>query len=328
MRRQILRLALAALVGIVGGPALAAQPPLVFAVVSGEGSQTVAQSWTPFLNDMQAAIGAPIKPVFASNYTSVIEAMRFKQADVGWFTNLSGLEAVRRSGGEVFARSTKPTGPDGYQALILVKKGSGLTLDRILKCDRTLDFGMGDPKSTSGTLAPKTYLFTPRGLDPAKCFKTVRSASHEANLLAVSAGMVDAATNNTGSMRILASSENAAARRAVAGVEVIWRSPLIPENPVVWRKDLDPAMKARLTRFLFHYGVGAGPEAERQRAVLARIQTGPFKPATNAHLIPVREMEASEALNEARNSGDKAAISRAQAVVDGLKRERAALPKS
>ena len=48
-----------------------------------------------------------------------------------------------------------------------------------------LDFGIGYAKSTSGTLAPMTYLFAPRDIDPDACFKTVRSANHEANLFAV-----------------------------------------------------------------------------------------------------------------------------------------------
>ena len=99
--------------------------------------------------------------------TAMIEGMRFRQVDLGWFTNQSGLEAVRRSGGEVFARTTKPDGQDGYEGVVIVRKGGGVTLDRLLSCDRTLDFGTGDAKSTSGTLAPMVYLFGPRGIDPA-----------------------------------------------------------------------------------------------------------------------------------------------------------------
>ena len=76
----------------------------------------------------------------------------------------------------MFARSVNPSGVDGYEAVIIVRKGSGITLERLLACDRTLDFGIGDAKSTSGTLAPITYLFAPRAIDPNACFKTVRSA--------------------------------------------------------------------------------------------------------------------------------------------------------
>jgi len=267
-----------------------------------------------------------VKPFFGTNYTSLIEAMRFKQTDVGWFTNQSGLEAVRRANGEVFARTVKPNGPDGYQAVIVVRKGSGITLDKLLKCDRTLNFGMGDAKSTSGALAPMTYLFAPRGVDPNTCFKTVRSANHEANLFSVAQGLLDAATNNTASMDRMAMMGTEMSKKTLASLDVIWTSPTIPEDPMVRRKDLDPAIKAKIDAFLFSYGTGDGPEAERQRKVLERIQTKPFKRADNSHLLPVREMEASGQLILARRKGDAAAEKAAQAELDEIAAEKKALP--
>ena len=59
---------------------------------------------------MQTATGLTVKPYIPSNYTVLIEAMKFKQTDVGWFSNESGLEAVRRADGEVFARTSASTG--------------------------------------------------------------------------------------------------------------------------------------------------------------------------------------------------------------------------
>lgn len=296
-----------------------------FSIMSTEGRQTQMDDWGPFLADMEKAIGMPVKPFFGTNYTSLIEAMRFKQTDVGWFTNQSGLEAVRRANGEVFARTVKPNGPDGYQAVIVVQKGSGITLDRLLKCDRTLDFGMGDAKSTSGTLAPMTYLFAPKGIDPNTCFKTVRSANHEANLFSVGSGLLDAATNNTASMDRMAMLGTDMAKKTLADIEVIWTSPTIPEDPMIRRKDLDPALKAKIDAFIFSYGTGQGPEAERQRKVLERIQTRPFKRADNSHLLPVREMEASGQLIQARAKGDEAAIKAAEAELAKIAQERKAV---
>lgn len=307
-----------------------ATPPktLTFSIVSTEATQTQMEEWGPFLKDMEKSTGLTVKPFFGSNYSALIEAMRFKQSDLGWFTNQSGLEAVRRAGGEVFARTTHPHGPDGYQGVILVKKGSGITLERLLKCDRTLDFGMGDAKSTSGTLAPMTYLFGPRGIDPTKCFKTVRSASAEANLYAVGSGVLPAATDNTRSMDRLAVIATPQARKTMDSLEVIWTSPTIPEDPMVWRADLDPAVKAKISKFIFSYGVGDSDEAKRQRAILDRIQTGPFKHADNSHLLPVREMEATGQLIEAKAKGDQAAIAAAQTSLEKIKAEKAAHPQS
>ena len=296
-----------------------------FSIMSTENAQAAQKSWAPFLADMEKATGLKVQPFFGSNYTALIEAMRFKQTEMGWFTNQSGLEAVRRSGGEVFARTTKPNGPDGYQSVVIVKKGSGLTLEKIMACDRTLNFAMGDAKSTSGTLAPMTYLFAPKNVTPTSCFKTVKSANHEANLFAVAMGQVDAATNNTQSIVRLSTKTDLAAKQALANIQVVWTSPTIPEDPMVWRKDVPEAIKAKVRAFIFSYGVGDTPEAARQREILKGIETGPFKVADDSHLLPVREMEATEALIEARNKKDEAAIARAQALLDGVHTEQKAL---
>lgn len=326
-RRALLGLAAALVLAGCGQGQPAERKEIVFSILSAE-SQTSAQAdWQPFLDDMSKAMGRPVTAFYGSNYTALIEAMRFKQSDLGWFTNQSGLEAVRRAGGEVFARSVNPSGIDGYEAVLIVKKGSGVTLDRILACDRTLDFGMGDPKSTSGTLAPMTYLFAPRGLEPASCFKTVRSANHETNLFAVAGGLLGAATNNTASMERLELVDTPTARNTLANVEIVWRSPRIPEDPLIIRKDLDPALRKQLTDFIFAYGVGDTPEAARQRAILEKIQTRPFIAADASHLLPVREMEATGQLIEARNRKDADAIAKAEAALAEIRKERDALPK-
>src|SRR5690606_38774964 len=139
--------------------------------------------------------------------------------------------------------------------------------------------------------------------DPNTCFKTLRSANHEANLFSVGSGLLDAATNNTASMERMEMLGTDMARKTLASLEVIWTSPTIPEDPMIRRKDLDPALKAKIDAFLFSYGVGEGPEVERQRKVLERTQTRPFKRADESHLLPVREMEAAGQLIQARSKG-------------------------
>jgi len=110
-------------------------------------------------------------------------------------------------------------------------------------------------------------------------------------------------------------------------LQVIWTSPTIPEDPMIWRADLDPAIKAKVAKFIFAYGVGDTDEAKRQRAILERIQTGPFKHADNSHLLPVREMEATGELVQAKAKGDRAAMAAAQAKLDAVKKEMAAVTK-
>jgi phosphonate transport system substrate-binding protein len=262
--------------------------------------------------------GLRVEPVYASNYTALVTAMAADQIDAGWFSNASGLEAVRRGGGEVFARSSDPTGVDGYQSVLIANTRSPITLESLLRCDRTLSFGLGDARSTSGTLAPVTYLFAPRNIEPERCFKTVRSANHEANLLSVANGVLDVATNNSTNLRRL----TAARPEVGARVKVIWTSPTIPEDPIVRRADLDPAVKEKLRQFFLTYGAGTGPEAERQRAILKSLDFGTFRAADNTHLLPVREMEATEQLLQARNDQDAARIAEAERTLETVRGER------
>jgi phosphonate transport system substrate-binding protein len=157
-----------------------------------------------------------------------------------------------------------------------------------------------------------TYLFTPRGLEPSKCFKAVRAANHQANFFAVANGVVDVATNNSVGV-VFAGRENP---DLAAKVEVIWTSPPLPESSIVVRKDLDPALKEKVRQFFITYGTGTGPEADRQREVLKKLAYGGFRPADNGYLDPIREMVAGQALADARKSGDKAKIAAAQADFD------------
>jgi len=299
-------------------PAAPATDTVTFSILSTESAQNMESYWTPILADMEKATGLKVKPFFSSNYSALIVAMSAKQTDVGWFSNQSGLEAVRRSNGEVFARTFDPSGTDGYKSVIIVPAASKLTLEDLLKCDKTLDFGIGDKKSTSGTLAPMTYVFIPAGKKPETCFKTVLTANHAANLFAVANGKLDAATNNTTALRLNADRKDGQTEK----VRVIWASPTLPEDPIVWRKDLDPGVKEKVRHFLLTYGQGDTPEAARQRANIAKLSIGGFKPADDTHLLVVREMEALEQLGLAQESGDAAKVAAAQKVLDGVKAER------
>ncbi|MFO0438854.1 MAG: phosphate/phosphite/phosphonate ABC transporter substrate-binding protein, partial [Phenylobacterium sp.] len=310
-------------------PADGSSGVLKFSIVAPESASSLETFWRPVIADMEKATGLKIEPFIGTNYTALVEAMRFKQTHFGWFTNLSGLEAIRRANGEVFARTFDPGGDDGYNSVIIVPAKSTLTLEDLLRCDKTLNFGIGDAKSTSGTLAPKTYLFSPKGIDIQTCFKTLKSANHNTNLVGVANGVLDAATGNTTSLRMQRERD---AERVARGeptladkVRVVWTSPRLPEDPMVWRKDLDPAIKEKLRQFFLTYAQGEGPEAERQRALLARISIGGFMPADDNHLLRVREMEATENLLQAQRGGDPKRIAEARRALETVKAEEAAL---
>jgi phosphonate transport system substrate-binding protein len=319
LRSAVLTLAALALLTGCGKPEPQDSQTLSFSILSAENQASMQPLWQPLLDDMHAETGLTIKPFFATNYASLIEAMRFKQVQLGWYSALPALEAVQRAHGEVLGRVLDAGGAAAvYRSVLIVRKGSGITLDKILKCGKRYNFGIGDPNSTSGTLAPMAYLFAPRGIQPAECFKTVRSASHQANVFAVAQGLVDVATNNTVGI-VFAQRENPA---LAAKLQVIWTSPDLPESAIVVRKDLDPAVKEKVRAFFLSYGSAPGAEGDHQRQVLAKLTYGGFQAVDSHYLDPIRRMQAVQALSEARAGGDKGKIAAAQKAFNALPPDR------
>lgn len=295
---------------------------ITFSILSAEGQASSGPLWAPLLEDMSKAIGVPVKPFFAGNYNVLVEAMRFNQTQVAWFSAKPALEAVDRAQGEVVARIVDPEGRDSYRSTLIVKAGSGITLEDVLACGKRYNFGIGDAQSTSGTLAPMTFLFNPRNVVPAQCFKNVRPANHQANAFAVATGSVDVATSNTVNT-IFLTRQNP---QVAAQIQEIWQSPPIPESGIVIREDLDPALKEKIRSFFLTYGQGEGAEAERQRRVLAGLNYSRFNPADDSYLDPVREMVADQQLVDARAKNDQAAAAAAQRELQRLRAKREVQP--
>ncbi len=265
-----------------------------FSIVGAEDSAQMASYWQPLVDDLQKKTGLKVKLFFSPNYSLLVQAMASKQTQLAWFSALPAAEAVERANAQVFARTIDPSGSGAYKSVILVRKESPLTQETLMKCDKTLNFGIGDAQSTTGTLAPLTFLFRPAGKTPQDCFKTVRSANHQANLLAVANGLVDAATNNTTGLAFYRTG-TPEAQAAMAKVKVIWTSPDLPESAMVYRKDLDPEVQTKIRDFFLTYGKGEGAQADHERAVLKTLKYSRFDAADNDYLKPVVEMRKAQA---------------------------------
>jgi phosphonate transport system substrate-binding protein len=295
---------------------------ITFSILSAEGQASAGPLWQPLLDDMSKAIGVPVKPYFGSNYTVLVEAMRGNQTQVAWFSAKPAVEAIDRADAEVIARTVNKEGLDSYRSTLIVRTGSGITLEQVLACGKRYDFGIGDAQSTSGTLAPMAFLFNPRNIVPAQCFKTVRSANHQSNAFSVASGVLDVATSNTVNT-VFMTKQNP---QVAAQIQEIWQSPPIPESGILVREDLDPALKEKIRSFFLTYGQGDGVEAQRQRQVLAGLEYSRFNAADDGYLNPIREMIADQQLNEARAKGDAAAAATAERELQRLRSLREVQP--
>ena len=281
---------------------------LNFGIISTESSANLKTAWQPFLDDMQKATGIKINAFFAPDYAGVIEGMRFNKVQVAWMGNKSGMEAVDRANGEVFIKVKQFDGSEGYWSLMIVHKDSSLkTLEDVLKQRQSLTLGFGEPNSTSGFLVPGYYAFAQNKVDPIKDFKRTVRANHETHILAVAAKQVDVATvSSDGVDRMKMKMPEKA-----ADLREVWRSPLIPSDPMVWRKDLDADAKKKLKDFMLGYGKDA-----REKEIMRVLTWSGFVASDNSQLLPIRQLELVRDRTKTENDANLSADEKAKKLRD------------
>ncbi|MFV9474728.1 phosphonate ABC transporter substrate-binding protein [Advenella sp. RU8] len=256
---------------------------LNFGIISTESSQNLKNKWEPLLAEMSKKTGYQVKGFFAPDYAGIIQGMRFNKVDLALFGNNSAMEAVDRAKGEVIYQLVNKEGQPGYWSLLITHKDSPInSVEEMLAQAANLNFGNGDPNSTSGYLVPGYYVFAQNNVEPNKIFKRSMNGNHEVNALSVANKQLDVATFNTGAMERLKKNSPDKAEK----LKVIWKSPLIPDNPIVWRTDLSDDAKRAIKMFFDAYG----DEAVDMK-VLNDMGLSKFKPSDNDQLLPIRQLD-------------------------------------
>ena len=262
---------------------------LNFGIISTESSQNLRANWQPMLDDMSEKIGIEVKPFFASDYAGVIQGMRFGKVDLAWYGNKSAMEAVDRASGEIFAQVVYDDGTTGYKSYLITHQDNKNinNVKDVLTQASELTFGNGDPNSTSGNLVPSYYVFGVNNVDPNEVFKRTLNANHESNFMAVANKHVDVATFNSTHWSALEGKNSPLLQQ----VKVIWESPEISSDPLVWHTDLPEDLKKNIKAFFMSYGRD-NPEETK---ILNNLSWSSFKESNNDHLIPTRELESFKA---------------------------------
>lgn len=132
----------------------------------------------------------------------------------------------------------------------------------------------------------------------------------------------DSPINNTENLDKLKTS----APEKLKELKVIWKSPLIPGDPIVWRKNLSETTKDKIYDFFMNYG-----KTPEEKAVLERLGWAPFRASSDLQLVPIRQLALFKEMqgvkgNKGLNEQDKLAKTTAiQAQLDDLDRLNNAL---
>jgi len=270
-----------------GSNAYAAQRELNFGIINTEASQNLKPLWQPFLADMEKETGMIVNAFFASDYAGIVTGMQFDKVQLAWYGNAAAMHAVDRAGGEVFAQIVHASGESGYYSHLVAHKDSPLSSEKdVLAQAKDLTFSNGDPNSTSGFLVPGYYVFAVNKVDPKTIFKRTLNANHETNILSVANKQVDVATCSNEALNRLERAHPD--KRAL--VKIIWTSPLIPADPLVWRKELPADVKEKVSKFILSYGQEGRPNFAREKEILKALQWSHFRASSNDQLLPFRQL--------------------------------------
>ncbi len=273
---------------------------LTFGIISTESQANQKPIWEPFIEAMSEELGIPVTPRYATQYSGIIEAMRFDEVDVAWFGGKSYIEAAERSEAEAFALTVADDGSKGYFSHLITNVENSI-LEEIDLEDQNgdeyvtenasnLTFAFNDPNSTSGFLVPSYYVFAQNDVNPAEAFeRLIFAGSHEATALAVANDQVDVATNNNESLQRLETT-NPEARE---NIQVIWTSPEIPSDPIAYRQDLPEELKEEIRTFFYTYS---------DEEVLGPLQWLGFEEADDSRWNTIRELEIAKQKLEIQNS--------------------------
>lgn len=260
---------------------------LVFSIIPTEETTQEVNLYKPLIDTLKKNTGKRIEFYMPTSYASVVEALVNGWVQLGVLGPESYVIAKKKEPNvEVFATYAKNKGHlqeegPGYRSVLITTKASGVTSTAQLK-GKVL--GLVEPASTSGDLIPRALYAKELGSRLEDYFsKVVYTGGHDLATLAVKEGRVDAAFVATHRF------DNVVDRKLVAldDFNVLWKSPVVPQDPFVYRSDLcQPIKQAIADTFL---KLHEDPETKK---FLAKLKTDRFVKMSDSDYDVIRQAEA------------------------------------
>jgi phosphonate transport system substrate-binding protein len=248
-----------ALFGIAAQSALAqnCEDPKVlrFSMIPSQESVRELSLYKPVLDLLAKNTGKKIEPYMPTSYASVVEALLGKWVDVAVLGPESYVIAHNKDASiEVFAtyykkgEGVQAAGP-GYKSMLITKKGSKFSTIESTKGSVML---LVDPASTSGSLIPETVFGAKVVKTPLKQYfsKVAFSGGHDLSTLAIADGKADAAF--VASHRFMNVVDTGKVK--VSDFNILWQSPLLPQDPFVFRGTMCAPLKEKIVQTFLTLG--------------------------------------------------------------------------
>ncbi len=209
------------------------------ALLPDENASTIIQNAQPLRAHLERALSRQVEILVTTDYSSMIEAMRFGRIEVAYFGPFSYVLAKSRAPGiEPFAVGVERGSPT-YHSVMIAQAGGPV---RELVDIRGRPFGFGDQASTSSHLVPRATILQRTGLVGGRDFRVVHLGTHDAVARAVQGGQVPAGALSKPILDTLIRRGTIDAARIVE----IGLSEPIPNYPMVLQGNLAEPLKAAI----------------------------------------------------------------------------------
>lgn len=222
---------------------------LKVALLPDENAATVIQDNKPLQAYLEKKLGKKIELVVTTDYSSMIEAMRFGRIDVAYFGPASYTIAKDKMKGgdldiEPFAARLKG-GSTTYQSVLIANADAGIEQIEDIK-GKKIEVAFGDQASTSSHFAPK-YTMMLKGVKPGTDYKQNFLGAHDAVAVNVQRGNAQVG----GLSRPIFERLLKKGTIDPAKVKVLGYSDPIPQYPWVMRTDLDAGVQKSIREAFF-----------------------------------------------------------------------------
>lgn len=285
-RRSFLAAAGAAGLTIGARPALAdkTNPDKIrVALLPDENASTIIQNAQPLKKYLEEVLKRPVDIIVTTDYSSMIEAMRFGRIEVAYFGPFSYVLAKSKAKEiEPFAVGVE-RGKPFYNSIIIANADGPVKSVEDIKGK---SFAFGDQASTSSHLAPRTLL-AKQGLIGDKDYKVVHLGKHDAVARAVAAGQVPAGALSEAIYRVLVAEK----RVDPAKLREIALSPPIPNYPMTMQGYLAPQLKDGIRKAFLELS---------DPVILKLFRVEKLAPATDKDYDVLRDMATTLSLDMAK----------------------------
>jgi phosphonate transport system substrate-binding protein len=232
----------AALVGValalgLGRAALAAEADpavLKVALLPDENASELIKRNQPLKDYLEKQLGKQIELIVTTEYSSMIEAMRFGRIDIAYFGPLSYVLAKSKADIEPFAAMVE-NGKPTYRSVVIANVNSGVNALTDIRGKKMV---YGDPASTSSHLIPKSML-EDVGLVHERDYQQNFVGAHDAVAANVANGNADAG----GLSEVIWNRLLEGKLIDVTKVKVLGYSKDYPQYPWTMRSDLNSNLK-------------------------------------------------------------------------------------